>query len=51
MLSISTDVLDAAREFFETCGSKGSEGTAMIARSDSTGATRLVIPDQRAGVV
>lgn len=46
---ISNDVLAEARTFFEECGTKGCEGTAMIAMSTTTGATRLVIPDQRPG--
>jgi hypothetical protein len=46
---ISNDVLTEARVFFEECGEKGCEGTAMIAMSTSTGETRLVIPEQRAG--
>lgn len=39
-------VLEEARIFFEDCGSRGCEGTAMIAAS-ADGA-RLIIPDQRA---
>jgi len=46
---ISNDVLAEARTFFEECGAKGCEGTAMIAMPTKTGATRLVIPEQCAG--
>lgn len=48
-LTINAATLDDARRFFEDRGSHGREGTAMIARSTATGATRLVVPDQRAG--
>ena len=47
-LVISTGVLDQARTFFEDCGARGREGTAMIAQT-AAGDTKLVIPDQRAG--
>lgn len=46
---IANHVLAEARSFFEECGTKDCEGTAMIAMSNTTGATRLVIPEQRAG--
>lgn len=46
---ISSNVLAEARTFFEERGTHGYEGTAMIAMSTSTGATRLVIPEQKAG--
>lgn len=46
---ISSHVLAEARAFFEERGTHGFEGTAMIAMSTSTGATRLVIPEQKAG--
>jgi hypothetical protein len=45
-LTIPAAVLDGAREFFEECGSRGCEGTAMIAAAPD--GVRLVIPDQRA---
>ena len=48
-LTINAVTLDVARNFFEDRGSYGCEGTAMIARSAETGATRLVVPDQHAG--
>jgi hypothetical protein len=48
-LLLGADVLDAARVFFEDRGASGCEGTAMIARDATTGAKRLVIPEQRAG--
>lgn len=40
-------ILSEAGAFFEDCGSRGREGTAMIAAAEGV-ATRLVIPDQRA---
>lgn len=43
-------VLDEARVYFESRGADGCEGTAMISMSTATGAARLVIPEQRAGV-
>ena len=46
---IASSVLAEARAFFEERGANGCEGTAMIAMSTSTGATRLVIPEQTAG--
>lgn len=45
-LTVPLAVLDEARRFFEDCGSRGCEGTAMIAASFT--AIRLVIPDQHA---
>jgi hypothetical protein len=50
-LILDQAVLDAAGEFFESRGAEGCEGTAMIAVSMTSGAQRLVIPEQRAGVV
>jgi hypothetical protein len=47
-LRIADLVLREAGEFFELCGSRGLEGTAMIAARADGVATRLVIPDQRA---
>lgn len=47
MRIISKDTITEAREFFETCGARGCEGTAMIAANHG-GDSRLVIPDQRA---
>jgi hypothetical protein len=44
---IARTVLDEARRFFEVRGTRGCEGTALIARR-ADGTTRLVIPDQRA---
>jgi proteasome lid subunit RPN8/RPN11 len=38
-------VLDEARTFFENCGTRGFEGTAMIKKGERT---ELVIPEQRA---
>jgi len=43
---IATDVLDAARDFFERRGTEGCEGTALIAGVPGKPATRLIIPDQ-----
>lgn len=54
VLRVSTDVLDQARIFFERCGVRGCEGTALIAGTvtgaDMLGDT-LVIPDQVASPV
>lgn len=47
MIHISKTVLDEARVFFEECGARGCEGTALIAAKDDV-ADLLVIPDQRA---
>jgi hypothetical protein len=44
VLTLKTDLLAEAREFFELCGTEGHEGTAMIIGG---AAPRLVIPDQR----
>ena len=44
-LAIPAAVLEEARRFFEECGSRGHEGTAMI-KSGPRGSA-LVIPDQR----
>lgn len=49
-LIIDATTLDDAGRFFEDRGTHGCEGTAMIARSTETGTTRLVVPDQRAGI-
>jgi hypothetical protein len=48
-LIVGAATLNDARHFFENRGSFGCEGTAMVARASETGATRLVVPDQRAG--
>ena len=45
---ISARVLDEARRFFEERGSKGVEGTALIAQCGDDVADRLVIPTQHA---
>src|SRR5688572_743463 len=45
-LVVPVEVLDDARKFFEDCGSRGCEGTAMLAASAA--GIRLVIPDQEA---
>jgi hypothetical protein len=47
MTIIGEATLAEAQEFFETCGARGCEGTAMIAGNDG-GESRLVVPDQRA---
>lgn len=47
-LVIDRPVLDEARSFFESRGTFGYEGTAMIAAC-GTGGVRLVVPEQRAG--
>lgn len=44
-LAIPASVLEEARHFFEDCGSRGYEGTAMI--KNGPRGSRLVIPDQR----
>lgn len=44
-LAIPASVLEDARHFFEDCGSRGDEGTAMI-KTGPRG-TALVIPEQR----
>jgi hypothetical protein len=43
---IAAGVLDAARDFFESRGAEGCEGTALIAGIPGELATRLIIPDQ-----
>lgn len=47
-LRIAGSLLHEAGAFFELCGSRGLEGTAMIAARADGVATGLVIPDQRA---
>jgi hypothetical protein len=47
--TVTVEVLEQARAFFEQCGSRGCEGTAMIAAGPDRVGRRLVIPDQRAG--
>ena len=47
-LVIPSSIFEEARFFFEDCGSRGSEGTAMIMGGPDGVAHRLVIPDQRA---
>lgn len=49
-IMLNQAVLDEARAYFESRGADGCEGTAMISMSTTTGAARLVIPEQRAGV-
>lgn len=44
-IELPAELLNAAREFFEDCGSHGLEGTAMITGPNRP---RLVIPDQHA---
>lgn len=46
-LTIPAAILEDARTFFEDCGARGCEGTALIAASGDV-ATRLVIPNQAA---
>ena len=48
VLRIAGSLLKEAGAFFELCGSRGLEGTAMIAARSDGVATGLVIPDQRA---
>jgi hypothetical protein len=50
-LLVPPSLLREAGVFFESCGSRGVEGTAMIAARADGLATGLVIPDQRAGHV
>jgi hypothetical protein len=45
-LLLPATLLTAARTFFEDCGTRGHEGTAMI-KNGPIGAA-LVIPDQQA---
>lgn len=45
---ITVHVLEAARDFFERCGTEGCEGTALIAGIPGRAANRLIIPDQTA---
>jgi hypothetical protein len=45
---ITADVLEAARDFFESRGAEGCEGTALIAGIPGEPATPLIIPDQTA---
>jgi len=47
-LVIPVSLIEKARVFFEDCGAKGCEGTAMIMGGPNGVAHRLVIPDQRA---
>lgn len=47
-LVIPVSILEEARVFFEDCGARGCEGTALIIGGFSGVAHRLVIPDQRA---
>ena len=49
MLLIPAEILTEAREFFEEAGSRGVEGTALIAGvavGREQRATRLVVPHQ-----
>jgi hypothetical protein len=45
---IPVSLLEEARVYFERCGTRGCEGTAMIMGGPDGLAHRLVIPDQRA---
>lgn len=45
---VPISLLEDARVFFENCGNRGCEGTAMIMSGPDGIAHRLVIPDQRA---
>lgn len=45
-LTISHQALEDARVHFEDCGSRGVEGTAMLAGHPDTGITRCFIPEQ-----
>lgn len=47
-LPLSASALSVAGRFFEDCGTKGHEGTGMLAGTAAAGVTRCVIPDQRA---
>ncbi len=47
-LVVLPDVLEPARVFFEDCGVRGCEGTALIAGPVGAAADRLIVPDQRA---
>lgn len=52
MLILPSIALAKARDFFEEAGSRGSEGTALLAGKEVGGnqhVTRLVVPDQRTG--
>jgi proteasome lid subunit RPN8/RPN11 len=51
LLHLTDELLTEARTFFEERGAQGCEGTAMIARTQKTGAVRLVVPEQRANPV